>query len=185
MDRIKLHDKTFKKYIPYDTFIKDIDRVAEELNRDFRDSGEIPVVICVLNGSLPFTAEILRRLDFLCELSSLKVSSYSGMSTQGEVVFKQPLTCDVKGRTVILVEDIVDSGYTMDALTRFFKEQGVKETKICTLFFKEEAFRFKGKFDIDYIARNIQNQFIVGFGLDYDELGRNLKDIYILDEDPA
>ncbi len=107
------------------------------------------------------------------------------ISSANSVVFKQPLTCDVKGRTVIIVEDIVDSGYTMDALTRFFKEQGAKETKICTLFFKEEAFLFKGKFNIDYIARPIQNQFIVGFGLDYDELGRNLKDIYILDENPA
>lgn len=182
MEKIKLHDKTFRKYIPYEEFIRDIDRVADELNRDFRDKDEIPIVICVLNGSLPFTAEILRRMEFLCELSSLKVSSYAGTSTTGKVQFKQPLTCNVKDRTVIIVEDIVDSGYTMDALTRFFHEQGAKDIKICTLFFKEEAFRFKGKIKIDYIARNIQNQFIVGFGLDYNELGRNLKDIFILDE---
>ena len=182
VDRITLHDKTFRKYIPYEVFIKDIDRVSAEINRDFKDKNEVPVVVCVLNGALPFTAEILRRLEFPCVLASLRVSSYEGTSTTGEVRILQPLTCDIKDRTVIVVEDIVDSGNTMDALLGYFRGQGAKDTKVCTLFFKEEAFRFQGKFKIDYKARTIQNQFIVGFGLDYDEWGRNLKDIYILDE---
>ena len=182
MDKITLHDKTFRKYIPYEVFIQDIERVAAEINRDFQNKNEVPVVVCVLNGALPFTAEILRRLSFPCELSCIRVASYMGTETTGKVQFLQGLVDDVKGRTVILVEDIVDSGNTMDAILRYFREQGAKDTKVCTLFFKEEAFRFGEKFQIDYIARPIRNQFIVGFGLDYDRLGRGLKDIYILDE---
>lgn len=182
MEKIKLHDKTFRTYIPYSDFSKDIDRVADELNRDFKDCTDVPIILCVLNGAIPFTAEILNRVKFPCELASMKLSSYIGTKTTGEARITQPLTCNVKGRRVIIVEDIVDTGCSLDRLKSFLKEEGAAESYICTLFFKPEAFRFKDKFKVDYKARDIQNQFIVGFGLDYDELGRNSKDIYILDE---
>ena len=180
--KIKLHDKTFRPYIPYEEFSKDIDRVAGELNRDFKYCTDVPIILCILNGAIPFTAEILKRLDFPCELASVKVSSYVGTKSTGVMEIKHPLTCDVKGRRVIIVEDIVDTGYTMDMMKGYLREKGATDSYICTLFFKPESYKFFDSIKIDYKARDIQNQFIVGFGLDYNELGRNTKDIYILDE---
>lgn len=182
MKKIQLHDKIFRPYLPYTDFVKDIDRVGEELNRHYKEKNEIPIVLCILNGSIPFTAEILQRLDFPCELSSLKLSSYEGTCSCGEVKFQQPLTCQVQNRSILIVEDIVDTGCTVNTLRSHLQALGAKEIKICTLFFKEEAFRYRQEFNVDYVARKIKNQFIVGFGLDYNELGRNYKDIYILDE---
>jgi len=182
MDKIRLHDKTFRPYLLYSEFEKDIARVAGELNRDYRDCEDTPIIICTLNGALPFTADIFCRLNFNCELSSIKVSSYAGTTSTGVVEVKQPLTADVKDRHVIIMEDIVDTGFTMHYLTEFLYKKGAKDVKICTLFFKPEAYKFNGEMKIDYIAREIQNQFIVGYGLDYNEIGRNSKDIYILDE---
>ena len=182
MDKIKVHDKIFRPYIRYEEFSKDIDRVAAQLNADFKDSGEVPILLCILNGSVMFTGELMQRLDFPMELASIKVSSYMGTQSTGIVELRQPLTCDVKDRTVIIVEDIVDTGYTIELLKSFLREKGAKETRVCTLFFKDESYQFTGRIKIDYVARHIQNQFIVGFGLDYNEQGRNSRDIYILDE---
>ena len=187
MEKIKLYDKVFRPYIPYEEFICDIEKTCQKLNQDYKDCGmgqqeDIPIILCVLNGAIPFTAEVLRRLDFPCELSILKLSSYEGTCSTGEVKFSQPLTCSVKNRRILIIEDIVDTGCTIQALRKHLQTLGAKDIRICTLFYKEEAFRFKEEFQIDYYARSIQNQFIVGFGLDYNELGRNYKDIYILDE---
>lgn len=182
MDKITLFDKTFRTYIPYDDFIKDIDRVADELNRDFEGCTDIPVILCTLNGAVMFCAELMKRINFPCEFATIKVSSYVGTQSTGVVEVKQPMMCEVNGRRVIIVEDIVDTGFTMQLMKRFLADKGASETRICTLFFKPESFRFKDTIKIDYKARDIQNQFIVGFGLDYNKLGRNLKDIYILDE---
>lgn len=180
--KIRLFDKTFRPYIPYEEFSKDIDRVAAQLNEDFRDSEDIPVMLCTLNGAIMFAAEIMKRVEFTCELASMKVSSYAGTHSTGVVEVKQPLTCDVKGRRVIILEDIVDTGYTLQLLKQFLEEKGAVESRICTLFYKPESFKFTDTIKVDYVAREIQNQFIVGFGLDYNEIGRNSKDIYILDE---
>lgn len=183
MKRIKLHDKTFKTYIPYEKVMEVIDNVAKKVNEDYKDSEDVPVLLCVMNGSLMFTGEMMKRLDFDCELASIKVSSYEGLESSGEFTITQPLSNDVSGKKVIIVEDIVDTGHTIAALKKYLKEQGAADVKVCTLFHKPDAFVYKGQFDIDYIAMNIENQFIVGFGLDYNLLGRNYKDIYILDEE--
>jgi len=182
MKKITLHDKTFKIYIPFEEFSKDIDRIAAQLNAEFKDSEQIPILLCTMNGALPFTAELMMRLDFDCELSSIKVSSYNGTKSTGEVVIKQPINTEIEGRTVIIIEDIVDTGFTMDFLKKHLAENGASDSRICTMFYKPEAFQYHGKFKLDYYGREIQNQFIVGFGLDYRELGRNYRDIYILDE---
>ena len=182
MQKVTLFDKTFRPYIKYEEFSKDIDRVADQLNNDFAGSEEIPVLLCTLNGAMMFCSELMQRLTFNCELASIKVSSYVGTQSTGVVEVKHPLTCDVEGRTVIIVEDIVDTGFTMKLMKQFLEEKGAKESRICTLFYKPDSFKFKNTIKIDYVARQIQNQFIVGFGLDYREIGRNFKDIYILDE---
>lgn len=180
MDKVKLYDKTFKTFIPYDRLKKAIDEVADKINADFNGCEDIPVLLCVLNGSIMFTAELMKRLTFNCQIVSTKLTSYEGTNTTGKVKQAMGLTADIKGRRVIIVEDIVDSGNTIVELKRILQEKEVAESRICTLLLKPEAYKKDVK--IDYVAMEIPNDFIVGFGLDYDELGRNLRDIYVLEQ---
>ena len=180
MDRIKIHDKNFKPLIPNSRIESIIDSVAEELNADFGESGDIPMLLCVLNGAIMFTAELMKRLTFPLELVSLKLSSYTGTQSTGKVLEVMGLTGDVEGRTVIVCEDIVDTGGTIMALKEMLLAKGAKDVRICTMLLKPDVYSKPLK--IDYVGMRIPNDFIVGFGLDYDELGRNLKDIYVLDK---
>ena len=127
-----------------------------------------------------FMAELMKRLTFDCQIVSTKLTSYEGTETTGVVKQALGLTADIKGRRVIIVEDIVDSGNTIVELKRIMEEHGASESYICSLLLKPEA--YKKDIKIDYVAMEIPNDFIVGFGLDYDELGRNYKDIYVLDK---
>lgn len=180
MDKVRLFDKTFKTFIPYDRIMKAIDDVAEKMNSDFRGCEDIPVLLCVLNGSIMFTAELMKRLEFNCELVSIKLTSYEGTGSTGRVRQAMGLTAGIKGRRVIIVEDIVDTGNTIVELKQILKDAGAAESIVCTLLFKPESCTRDVK--LDYVAIQIPNDFIVGFGLDYNEIGRNLKDIYVLDE---
>lgn len=180
MDKITLHDKTFRTMIPYEQLESAIDKVADKINTDFAGCEDIPILLCVLNGSIMFTAELMKRLSFNCQIVSTKLSSYEGTNTTGKVKQAMGLTADIKGRRVIVVEDIVDSGNTIIELKRILEEKGVAESRICTMLLKPDA--YKKDVSLDYVAMEIPNDFIVGFGLDYDELGRNLKDIYVLDK---
>ena len=137
-------------------------------------------MLCVLNGSIPFTGELLTRLEFNCELVSIKMSSYQGTKSTGTVLNMMGLTADVRGRRVIICEDIVDTGNTIVALKELLLDKGATDVKICTMLFKPEV--YKKDVRLDYVGMAIPNAFIVGFGLDYDELGRNLRDIYVIDE---
>lgn len=181
MDKVKLYDKTFKTFITYESLKKAIDEVADKINADFNGCEDIPVLLCVLNGSIMFTSELMKRLTFNCQIVSTKLTSYEGASTTGKVKQAMGLTADIKGRRVIIVEDIVDSGNTIVELKRILEEKEASESRVCTLLLKPEA--YKKDIKIDYVAMEIPNDFIVGFGLDYDELGRNLKDIYVLDNE--
>lgn len=180
MKKIKVYDKTFLPYISYEEISKDIDALAAKLNKEYAGGEDIPILLCVLNGAMLFTGEIMKRLDFECELMSIKLKSYSGSHSTGVIRETMGLTGDVSGRRVIIVEDIVDTGNTMAYLLDMLKDAGVKDTKICTMLFKREV--FKKNFPVDFIAREIPNKFILGFGLDYDERGRCHKDIYILEQ---
>ena len=175
MDRIFLKDKYFVPYIPYERLEKAIDEVAERINKDFKDFDGIPIVLCVLNGSILFTGELMKRLNFTCEFSSVRLSSYEGTLSTGVTRKVLGLTSSIKGRTVIVVEDITD-------LYALLREAGAADVKICTMLLKPEV--YKQDLKLDYVAMEIENRFIVGFGLDYDQLGRNYKDIYILDTNP-
>ena len=179
MDKITLKDKTFKISIPYERIEAAIDNVAAQINNDFKGCTDVPILLCVLNGSIMFTAELMKRLAFNCQVVSTKLTSYVGTSTTGEVKQAIGLTADITGRRVIVVEDIVDSGNTIVELKKILADKGASESKICTLLLKPDAYKKDVK--LDYVALEIPNDFIVGFGLDYDELGRNLKDIYSLD----
>ena len=180
MEKITLKDKTFKTAIPYEKISAAIDEVAEKINKDFMGCNDIPVLLCVLNGSIMFMGELMKRLRFDCQIISTKLTSYVGTSSTGRVKQAMGLTADITGRRVIVVEDIVDSGNTIVELKSILEEKGASESKICTLLLKPDA--YKKDVRIDYVAMEIPNDFIVGFGLDYDELGRNYKYIYVLDK---
>lgn len=181
MEKIRLFDKTFKLFIPNAKIEKAIDEVAAKINKDNEGCTDIPVILCVLNGSMMFTSALMKRLDFTCELASIKLSSYAGTTTTGKVKELMGFTSDVSGRRVIVVEDIVDTGNTIVTLAERLKEHNAKEVKICTLLFKPEAYTKDVK--LDYVGLSIPNAFIVGYGLDYNEVGRNFEDIYVLDKE--
>ena len=180
MDKITLHDKTFRKFIFHSRINEAIDELAEKINADFEGCTDVPVVICTLNGALPFTGELYTRLNFNCELGSVKLSSYRGTETTGTVLTVQGLTADVRGKRVIACEDIVDTGNTILALRELLLANGAAEVRICTMLLKPDV--YDKDVALDYVGMEIPNDFIVGFGLDYNELGRNLSDIYVLDK---
>ena len=179
MEKITLKDKTFRTFIPYERISSAIDEVAEKINADFEGCEDFPILLCVLNGSIMFMGELMKRLRFNCQIVSTKLTSYEGTQTTGRVKQAMGLTADIKGTRVIIVEDIVDSGNTIVELKAIMEENGAAESRICTLLLKPEA--YKKDIKLDYVAMEIPNDFIVGFGLDYDEMGRNYKDIYVLD----
>ncbi len=178
MDSVKVCDKTFVPFIKYEDLMKDIDAVADRINADYADAEDIPIILCVLNGAMMFTSELMKRLTFDCELMSIKIKSYSGDHSTGEIKQTLGLSSDITGRRVIIVEDIVDSGLSMMYLVDYLKRIGARDAKICTMLFKPDTYDKPLK--IDYVARNIPPKFILGFGLDYNELGRQYKDIYVL-----
>lgn len=179
MEKVTIKDKTFRMFIPYEKISASIDSLAEKINEDFNGCEDVPVLLCVLNGSIMFMGELMKRLTFDCQIVSTKLTSYEGTSSTGRVKQALGLTADITGRRVIVVEDIVDTGNTVVELKNILAEKGAAESYICTLLYKPEACRHD--ITLDYVAMEIPNDFIVGFGLDYDELGRNYKDIYVLD----
>lgn len=179
MEKVTLFDKTFKIFIPNEKIEAAIDRVAERLNRDFEGEADIPVLLCILNGSILFTAELMKRLSFRCTLASVKLSSYRGMQSTGKVEQLFGPTCNLQNKKVIIVEDIVDTGNTIVELDRLIRNEGAADVKVCTMLLKPEVYH--KDIPLDYVAMEIPNRFIVGFGLDYNEIGRNLKDIYVVD----
>lgn len=180
--KITLHDKSFVPFIPYADIEKAIDAVAEQLNRDYANTKEAdaPVLLCTLNGAVMFAAELLKRVSFPCIFKAAKMSSYVGTNSTGVVQGDLAAGFNYQGKRVIVVEDIVDTGNTIVAISGQLKALGAKEVKICTMLVKPEVYDKDVK--LDYVAMEIPNRFIVGFGLDYDDLGRNTKDIYVLED---
>lgn len=178
---ISLHGRKFKPFIPNADIEKAIDAVAHRLNADYAQVKEedAPVLFCTLNGAIIFAAELLKRITFPCTVKAAKLSSYVGTQSTGVVKAETPFT-GLEGKQVIVVEDIVDTGNTIEAVIELLKAAGATKVKICTLLLKPEVYR--KSIHLDYVAMEIPNRFIVGFGLDYDELGRNTKDIFVLDE---
>lgn len=174
--KVALHDKIFSIYISADEISAIVKRIAGEMESEL--VGEQPVFIGVLNGAVFFVTDLLRELQMNCEMGFIGVSSYEGMVSSGEVKLNAPLQMDIKDKVVVLVEDIIDSGRTVQWLIKELEEKQPKSLKVATLLYKPDA--FKGDYKIDYIGREIPNDFVVGYGMDYDGLGRNLKDIYTI-----
>ncbi len=175
---IHLHDKTFEPFISSEEIDFAIKNMSKQMDDDFFD--ETPVFIGVLNGAFMVMADLLKQYRGMCEVSFVKMASYEGTKSTHDVKQLIGLNQNLEGRTVVIVEDIVDTGNTIEELKAIFKDKKVKHFKIATLFLKPEA--YKKDIKIDYVGIRIPNKFIVGYGLDYDGLGRNLPDVYQLSE---
>lgn len=179
METIQVRDLKFVPMIKSDEIQKQVKRVAGEINRDLK--GETPIFLSVLNGAFMFMADLMREIELDCEVSFVRFASYQGTKSTGKVKELVGLNEDIEGRVVVIVEDIIDSGITMEHLLATLKKHNPKEIRVCSLLVKPD--NLKVKLDIPYIAFNIPNDFILGYGLDYDGIARNLRDIYVLKED--
>jgi len=175
MKKLKVHDKDFDIYLEENVLKQRVAEMANEINRDL--DGKTPHFVAILNGSFVFASDLLRAYPGACKISFVKLSSYDGMESTGEVKQLIGLKEVLDEETIVVIEDIVDTGTTLLKIDEIFKSKG-KEWQIVSLFFKPEAYR--GNRKIDFIGFEIPNDFIVGYGLDYEGFGRNLKNIYQL-----
>lgn len=174
-------DRKFKKLIPYETLLEYIDKLAERINGDYSEREHMPLFVGVLNGSFMFCAELMKKIDFPCEISFVKLASYHGLSSLGEVSELIGLKEDIKGRDIVIVEDIVETGGSIEKLVNTLQPLSPKSIHIATMLFK--PYKYTKQIEIRYPAMEVPDDFIIGFGLDYNGLGRNLKDIYtVIDE---
>jgi adenylate kinase len=175
---IKLHDKYFKPFISAHQIDEALERMASEIANDIGD--EVPVFIGILNGSFMVVSDFVKKYPKPCEVTFIKLASYEGVKSTEDIQRLIGLTQDLTGRTVVILEDIIDTGNTLAEVHRIFKKENVKALKIATLFYKPEAYR--KDFKLHYVGIEIPNKFIVGFGLDYDGLGRNIPEVYQIKE---
>ncbi|MBR1448394.1 MAG: hypoxanthine phosphoribosyltransferase [Prevotella sp.] len=179
MSRVKIKDKTFETSIPEAEIKQRVKELAERLNKDL--AGQNPLFLAVLNGSFIFAADLLREVTIPSEISFVKLASYQGVTSTGKVHEVLGINEDLTGRTVVIVEDIVDTGRTMRQMIESLGTRHPAAIHICTLFVKPD--KLEEPLNIEYAAFSIPNDFIVGYGLDYDQQGRNLKEIYTLVEE--
>ncbi len=177
METLQIKDKKFAVSIPEAEIRRQVKRVAEEINRDL--CGRKPLFLAILNGSFIFAADLMREITLESQISFVKLASYSGMSSTGEVADMIGLDADIEGRDVVVVEDIVDSGLTMQHVMEMLRARNPRSLAVCTLLVKPE--NLKVDVDIRYRCFEIPNDFIVGYGLDYDGFGRNTRDIYVVE----
>ena len=178
MSIVKIKDKTFRTFIPEDQIAQSVKAVAERINRDL--AGKNPLFIAVLNGSFIFAADLMRNITIPCEISFVKLASYQGTTSSGVIKEVIGLNEDLAGRTVVILEDIVDTGFTIKRMIETLGTRGPESVHVCTLLLKPG--KLQVPLNVEYVAMEIPNDFIVGYGLDYDQQGRNLRDIYTLVE---
>lgn len=174
MNIIQIKDKKFALSISETEIQLAVQKVGEAINKDLANKN--PLFICVLNGAFMFAGDLMKTVSVPCEITFIKLSSYDGLYTTGTVKEIIGLNESVVGRNVVVVEDIVDTGITMERILGSLKAKGANEIKVATFLQKPDA--LQRDIQVDYIAMKIPNDFIVGYGLDYDGYGRNLKDIY-------
>lgn len=178
MNTIKVKDKTFRTSISEAEIKQRIKELAAQISKDME--GKNPLLLAVLNGSFIFAADLMREITIPCEISFVKLASYQGTTSTGKVREVIGINEDISGRTVIIVEDIVESGFTMRRMIESLGTRNPKSVHICTLFHKPEC--LKVELNLDYVAFTIANDFVVGYGLDYDQQGRGLKEVYTIVE---
>ncbi|HUM66239.1 MAG TPA: hypoxanthine phosphoribosyltransferase [Chitinophagaceae bacterium] len=176
MSVVKVHDKTFGIYLPEETILRRVKELAAAINEDY--AGKRPFCLAILNGSFMFASDLFKQLTVDAELCFIKLASYKGMKSSGNIVTSIGLDDDLFDKDVLIVEDIVDTGKTLHEFLPRLLHQQPRSLKIVTLLHKSEATQFP--LTLDYIGFEIPDKFVVGYGLDYDGLGRNLKEIYQL-----
>lgn len=178
MSIVKIKDKTFRTFIPEDQIEERVKAVAERINKDLADKN--PLFLAVLNGSFIFAADLMRNITIPCEISFVKLASYQGTTSTGVIKEVIGLNEELAGRTVVILEDIVDTGFTIKRMIETLGTRGPESVHVCTLLLKPG--KLQVPLNVEYVAMEIPNDFIVGYGLDYDQQGRNLRDIYTLVE---
>ena len=176
MELIHVHDKDFEPFISADKISEQVKRVASEINRDY--SGRKPLFIAILNGSFMFAADLFKEITLDAEICFIKLASYKGIKSSGQVITAIGLDVDLVGREIIILEDIVDTGNTLSKFLPQIYHHNPLSLKIAALLHKPEAMIHK--ITIDYLGFTVPNKFLLGYGLDYDGLGRNIKEIYQL-----
>ncbi|PID93177.1 MAG: hypoxanthine phosphoribosyltransferase [Bacteroidetes bacterium] len=176
MDIVQVHDKSFELFIPASRIQKEVTRIAVQMNRDLAEKD--PIFLGILNGSFMFASDLYKQLDFPCQISFLKLASYSGTKSTGSVKQLIGINRDLKDRVVVVLEDIVDTGITLETILRQLRGYEPAEIRIATFLHKPEA-RVK-ELKLDYVGMEIPDVFVLGYGLDYDGYGRNYKEIYQL-----
>ena len=176
MSIVKIKDLTFKTFIPESEIQQRVKAVAEKINKDL--DGKNPLLLAVLNGSFVFAADLIRNITIPCEISFVKLASYQGTTSTGKIKEVIGLNEDLTGRTVVIVEDIVDTGFTMKRMIETVGTRHPASIHICSLLVKPD--KLQVPLNIEYAAIEIPNDFIVGYGLDYDQQGRQLRDIYTI-----
>jgi len=175
MNTVEVGDKRFELFIENDAIGKRTRMLGVQLNMDYE--GRCPIFIGVLNGSFLFMADLIKEIEIPCEVAFIRVSSYQGTATTGRIKETFGLPEDLEGRDVILVEDIVDTGFTLKSILEKVYQQQPSSVKVCSLLYKPAAIQSNIN-ELEYVGFEIPNEFVVGYGLDYNGLGRNLKDIY-------
>ena len=178
MTDIQVREKKFSLFLSESEIRKGIERVAESIKLDVKEKD--PIFLCVLNGAFMFAADLFKLFDFPCELCFIRLKSYEGTQTKGKVKEIYGLAEDIKDRHVVILEDIIDTGYTMYGLVEKLIQKEPASLQIATMLFKKEALKLN--VIPDYVAIEIPNKFIVGYGLDYEGHGRNLRNIYSIVE---
>ena len=173
---ITLHNKTFTPFINKAKISAQITRIAQEINRDY--SGKKPLLVGILNGSILFFSDLLKQVEIECEVAFLRVSSYKGTETTGNVKKVLGLDKNIENKDIIVVEDIVDTGITLENILEDLSSNNPSSIKVATLLFKPKA--YTKNYPVDYVGFEVGNEFLVGFGLDYNEIGRNLDELYII-----
>lgn len=181
MEKIRLNDRTFKVMIPAEQIDLAVAKVAQKLNEDYKNAERPPIFVGVLCGAYVFLADLVRKVDFTNEITFMQVSSYKGTQSTGNVHQKLGIDFDITGRDIILVEDIVETGHSIEYMVEYLQTLNPNSVEVCTLFYKPEKHKYDR--EIKYVAMEIGNEFIVGYGLDYDQIGRNLRDIYVVDNE--
>jgi len=179
MDQIKVLDKTFKKFIHFVQIQEAIARIAAEIDRELY--GKNPLFLGVLNGVFIFAGDLFKMIQTPCSISFVKMASYLGTESTGKVHQLIGLQEDLTDRHVVILEDIIDSGLTIEMLLEHLNNHHTASVRIASLFFKPKA--FKGHFSIDHIGIEIPNEFVLGYGLDYNGFGRNYRDLYVVTKD--
>ena len=177
---IQLHDKVFTPFLQEEQILAAIKKIAAEVAEDYKDTT--PVFIGILNGAFMFVSDFVKAYSHPCQVSFVRLSSYQGLTSTGIVETLLDLPEGIEGKSVIILEDVVDTGRTLKHLVHWLSQTHVKEFKIATLFYKSEG--YSGEYPIDYVGLEIPDHFIVGYGLDYRELGRNLRTVYQLKSTP-